>query len=712
MICTYFIFSIFTYAQTRPNIVIIFSDDLGIGSSGTYGAPTSFIQTPAVNGIAEEGRKYINAYTPASLCSPSRYALLTGRYFWRDVRDWGIIQSNDPNVIPQDKNLAIRLKNEGYNTACIGKWHLGYNDSGRVGGAEVIGFDHNYDYRTGINTSNETRTAEFLDEETSEWIDAQSNSNPFFLYFAPIAVHTPIIPGVEYQGTSGAGAYGDYINELDGSVENILDALERNGFTDNTLVIFTSDNGAAAGSARSNGSGDLKVNGDYRGTKLTIFDAGFRVPLIVKWPGNVPAGTISNKDVNVVDIYASIMEMLNIEMGSPEEEAGDSFSFFSTWFDDSNQTDRENMILTSYEGIAAIYTSGWKYIDGMPREPEPYDFFNSNRQQQEGIEQLYNIIIDPFETNNLIDTETTRASELKLLLNDIRVQGYSRPNSEIDGNNSPAVRNPIEDQLLTNGFGSKTIDISNVFFDSNGDELSFQWAVEDETIITVTGSDDELTIHEEGASGETMVTLTANDGNGKIVSDMFLVKINTSPFVQNPIEDQVFMEGFGSATIDISDVFSDGDSDPITYSLTIVDENVVTVTESDSKLTFLEANITGETLIALSANDGNGGIVLDEFLVSVEALPVLSLASISEKIKLFPNPVINDDLNIELTSLYIGKVTFTVVDLTGKAIIAREILKSGIDLSFQLETTNFVNGAYVLYIYAGTKISKKIFIER
>ncbi|MFY0654937.1 MAG: sulfatase-like hydrolase/transferase [Cyclobacteriaceae bacterium] len=435
-----FLTGLSVYAQNKPNIVIIYADDLGIGSVGAYGAPESLVQTPAIDGLATEGRKFMNAYTPSSLCSPSRYAILTGRYYWRDVREWGIIRGGDPNVVSPNNNLAARLKNEGYITACIGKWHLGYNSSGRVGGPELVGFDHSYDYQTGITDDNETRTAEFTDKNTSDWIDSQSSDTPFFLYFVPIAVHTPIIPGVEYQGSSGAGAYGDFINELDGSVQNILDALDRNGFSENTLIIFTSDNGAAAGSARSNGSGDLKVNGDYRGTKLTIFDAGFRVPFIVKWPSQVPAGTTSDKIINIVDVYASLMEMLNIEMGTPAEEAGDSHTFYKAWFDDANQPDRKNMILTSYEGINAIVDDRWKYIDGIVREPAPYDFLNDNRQQQEAHEQLYNLTKDPNETTDLANTNPDKMIELTAILEEVRDRNYSRlVDCDASNNSAPTI---------------------------------------------------------------------------------------------------------------------------------------------------------------------------------------------------------------------------------------------------------------------------------
>ncbi len=707
----------FAFGQSRPNIVIIFADDLGIESTGAYGAPNNLVQTPAIDGLAEEGRKFLNAYAPASLCSPSRYGLLAGEYYWRNVREWGIIQGSDPNVLPREKNLAARLKGAGYNTAFIGKWHLGYDNSGMVGGSEVVGFDHNYDYRTNINDNNQTRTAEFTDNDARAWIDAQSAETPFFLYFAPIAVHTPIIPGVKYQGTSGAGAYGDYINELDGSVENILNALDRNGFANNTLVIFASDNGAASGSAKSNGSGDLQVNGDYRGTKLTIFDAGFRVPLIVKWPGYVPKGSTSNHDVNLVDIYASIMDMLNLEMSAPSEEAGDSFSFFKAWFSDSHQPARENMILTSYEGISSVYTDRWKYIDGIPREPEPYDFFNTNRQNQEALEQLYNIRIDPNETNNLINTETAKAAELKALLASLRQAGYhSRTESSGEVNTPPKVQNPIEDLVLIKGFESQTIDISNVFTDEDGDQLSFIWASGNEAIVTLTESNGELTIHEESELGETRLTLTANDGKGGVKLEDFIVKIergpNMAPIVNNPIEDQILAEGFGSKTIDITNVFSDEDGDQLSFSWHVENETIVSITQSNNILTIKEEGIQGQTLVSLTANDGYDGVVSDSFIVKVEKALALSLIDISEDFRLYPNPANKGDLYLELTNSYKGEVIYSISDLSGKRVFTGEIIKTNRALQMEIDTRHLGNGIYFISVDAGKNISRKFLIDR
>ena len=419
--------------------MIILADDLGYGCTNPYGAPKNVLQTPSINRLAEEGRLFLNAYTPASLCSPSRYGLLTGRYYWRDVRDWGIIHATDNCVIPTNgNNIAARLKKEGYNTAGIGKWHLGYDRQTQdYSIPDDIGFDYWHDYRIGPDGNrldvNNTRIMEYLNNETNQWIDEQSGDTPFFLYFTPIAIHTPIIPGVEYQGKSNGGAYGDYIMELDGAVGNILEAIERNGFTENTIVIFTSDNGGVPGAAKEAREAGLKVNGNYRGTKLSIFEGGFRVPFIIKWINNIAPGTTSSEKVCLVDIYATILDLLKIEMKSPTIEAGDSYSFYPALFEDFSIPIRDNMILTSYEGITAIHSDGWKYIDGIVREPPPYSFFGDSRQAAEAHEQLYDIEIDPYETNDLVNDSTDKVVELTNLLQYLRELDYSRP---FDGNDS------------------------------------------------------------------------------------------------------------------------------------------------------------------------------------------------------------------------------------------------------------------------------------
>ena len=203
------LFSGLIFGQTKPNIVIILADDLGYGSVGAYGAPETAVKTPAIDDLARDGRKFLNAYTPASLCSPSRYGLITGRYYWRDVRDWGIIKSSDPCVIPDNKfNLVSRLKNEGYNTGGFGKWHLGYDKTTRKYEIpDYVGFDvwHDYRVRNGNRISTkDTRIMEFLNEEVNAWIDKQSESKPFFLYF-PLTARSVLAARLSMGAASPTG---------------------------------------------------------------------------------------------------------------------------------------------------------------------------------------------------------------------------------------------------------------------------------------------------------------------------------------------------------------------------------------------------------------------------------------------------------------------------------------------------------------------------
>ena len=444
-------FSNLISSQNRPNIVIIFADDLGYSSISPYGAPSTALETPALTDMANDGRKFLNAYTPTSMCSPSRYGLMSGRYYWRDVRDWGIIENSDDCTLVRNRyNLASRLKNEGYNTGGFGKWHMGYDRPSSVpyNIPNYVGFDYWHDYRVRPNgtriddeeDADRFRTGEYLDNEVAAWLNNQSRETPFFLYFAPISIHSPYIPNEAYQGASAAGdPYTDYIMELDGSVGKVLDILEDKGLDDNTIVIFTSDNGSVTGHTRELRE-DPSINfiasglyGDdnekFEGSKLRIHEAGFKVPMIVKWPNRIPAGTSSTELVNVIDIYASLMEALSIQMQAPEYEASDSYSFYPAWFYDLDEPIRDNMIVNSFEGIRAVYADGWKYIDGVVREPTPYRFFNSRREEREAHEQLYNLSNDPFEDNDLVGriSQRSRVADMKNLLENIADQGYSRP---------------------------------------------------------------------------------------------------------------------------------------------------------------------------------------------------------------------------------------------------------------------------------------------
>ena len=346
----------FCHAASKPNIVVILSDDFGYGSLRCYGGPAE-LKTPHLDRLATEGRKFTHAYAPGSVCSPTRYGLLTGRYFWRTSRkDGGTLPSGSPlHIEPTRLTLASLCKGQGYATAAVGKWHLGMGRGGLKKtsdwsveikpGPREVGFDyffglvsnpgsgpHNFvenhhvldcipgeaviisGEKKGAATSGlskqwqEDHIMENLTGKAVEFVEQHAHE-PFFLYFAPNAVHNPIAPNPKFKG-SKFGAYGDFIEELDWSVGQVLGALERLKLADNTLVIFTSDNGGESGKGHEEIAtaldAGLAINGKLRGAKSEIWEGGFREPFLVRWPGRVPAGTVSEQVICLTDVLATI----------------------------------------------------------------------------------------------------------------------------------------------------------------------------------------------------------------------------------------------------------------------------------------------------------------------------------------------------------------------------------------------------------------------
>ena len=276
---------------STPNIVVILSDDYGYGSATCYGADSAVIRTPNIDRLAQQGRRFTDANTTSSVCSPTRYSMLTGRYCWRTSLKHEVLGTTSPlHIEPGRLNLASLLKKYGYCTAAIGKWHLGYGSAAKVSftqelkpGPLEIGFDYHFGVpsnhgdisgvyvenrrvfglqsdrldpeRTGTNFKGrpflgldapqrvDEDVMPLLTTKAVEWIESQSAQVPFFLYYTPVAIHNPVTPSAKTKGTSQAGPYGDWIHELDDSVGRVLDALDRKGFAENTLVLFTSDNG-------------------------------------------------------------------------------------------------------------------------------------------------------------------------------------------------------------------------------------------------------------------------------------------------------------------------------------------------------------------------------------------------------------------------------------------------------------------------------------
>jgi arylsulfatase A-like enzyme len=467
--------------KSRPNVIVILADDFGYGSLGCYGAPPE-LKTPHLDRLAREGRRFTHAYAPGSVCSPTRYALMTGRYFWRtSVKDGGVLPGNAPLHIETDRvTLASLCKAQGYRTAAFGKWHLGmgaekttdWSGDLRPGPLE-IGFDHFFgmgsnpwsgphsfiedhavtgripgqsvvvqgagreqNSTTGIAQPwREDEIMRTLTEHLVSWLSAQRPDQPFFIYYAPNAVHRPVAPHPEFTG-SPFGTYGDFIHELDWSVGQVLAALDRRKLADNTLVIFTSDNGGVVNRnneevARAIDAG-LAINGTLRGGKHDVWEGGFREPFLVRWPGKVPAGTVSDQVICITDVLATLAGILDVPLTKGQAE--DSFDVLRAFTEPTpGPPVRDHVIVHSADATYAIRSGDWKLIERVDA-PE-FEHRNRNaaaraarlKRTAPQRDELFNFKTDPAEAANAIAENGELAARLKQLLIEGRDRGYTRP---------------------------------------------------------------------------------------------------------------------------------------------------------------------------------------------------------------------------------------------------------------------------------------------
>lgn len=466
----------------RPNILVIMADDFGFGSVNAYGAPETLVRTPYLNRLADEGMRFTDANAASSVCSPTRYALLTGKYAWRGPFPFAVHNPYEPAAFTSDyETIASHLQSQGYETAWIGKWHLGYGSlkpgETRVDfterlypGANDIGFDYhfglpqNLDDRLRVWIENDgiyglrsKRTSpyaksyyetqysgydapqrvreeamEFLTKKASDWIRSVHRANPekpFFLVFSPPGVHHPIVPSEMMRGASGAGAYGDFIQDVDLSVGRLIERLAYEGILNDTLIIFTSDDGGnfpanpsdPENQAREAG---LLANGPFRGDKHTIWEGGFRIPLIVRWPGKVEPGTVSDYTVSLVDMFATLSDAIGGQSG-PAVELPDSFSFLPTLLGQA-QPPRPPLVNANLFGILALRDGPWKYIEGEFPEAMPANHPWRRGGGDQAVRALYNLEEDVAETNNLIDEHPEIADRMQAILDEYRRSGHSR----------------------------------------------------------------------------------------------------------------------------------------------------------------------------------------------------------------------------------------------------------------------------------------------
>ena len=471
-------------AAEKPNVVVILSDDLGWGSVGCYGANPELVQTPNIDRLAKEGRRFTDANTTSSVCSPTRYSMMTGRYCWRTSLISEVLGTWAPLHIETTRlTVASMLKEQGYNCAAVGKWHLGYGTAERCDftkelkpGPLEIGFDYhfgvpaNHGDVSGVYVENhwvyglnkespsspsppyltmgqqkgrptkalELNAPKRIDDEVMAtltdklvtWIGQQKAEKPFFVYFTPVAVHNPITPSKQTAGKSKGGPFCDFISDLDISVGRVLEALDKQGLAENTLVLFSSDNGGVnkpVGDTPQNVAQDagLKPVGPFRGGKHDVWEGGFRVPYLVRWPGHVPAGSVCDETISIVDTLASIAGITGAKLPKASEGAEDSHDVSKAWLGAKYESPiRPDVIVHGADGTFAIRKGSYKWIEGVPADDVKPAAKKARANQMKRM--LYDLKADVAEATDVSAQHGDVVKELETLLVRYRDGGYSR----------------------------------------------------------------------------------------------------------------------------------------------------------------------------------------------------------------------------------------------------------------------------------------------
>jgi arylsulfatase A-like enzyme len=432
----------------KPNIVVILCDDLGIGDPGCYN-PESRIPTPNLDRLAAGGMRFRDMHTPSSVCTPTRYGLLTGRYCWRTSLKKGVLWGFSPALLePGRATMASVLKARGYRTAIFGKWHLGLGSAAKTDYAQPLdpgplsaGFDEfegipasldmePYVWVKGkgveaqpsdnIPASKHQREGgegfwrggpiapglkhvdilPRVEKATLDFLGRQTASTPFFLYVPLTSPHTPWLPTPDWAGKSKIGAYGDFVMQTDAVVGRVLDALPKN-----TLVIVTSDNGSHWPAEDIKKWGH-RANGPWRGQKADIHEGGHRVPFLASWPGSIAPGTTSDVPACLTDLFATVAEIA----GDPAT-AEDSHSLLPA-LKGEGRTSRTHVVHHSSNGMFAIREGSWKLIQGQGSG----GFTKVKVEPGEPPGQLYDLASDPGETKNLYAEKPEVVARLSALL--------------------------------------------------------------------------------------------------------------------------------------------------------------------------------------------------------------------------------------------------------------------------------------------------------
>ena len=462
-----------------PNIVLILADDMGVDSVAALNDKLG-IPTPNLDVLHKQSTSFSDAHSGSAVCSPTRYGVLTGRYSWRSRLKRSIVYQWERPLIEKDRlTLPQMLKNAGYDTACIGKWHLGWNWPGKDGGftenlQEIdftkkinggpmgCGFDYyfgddvpnwppfvwiengrmqgvpdknlsfakHYHAEKGIGVEGwdlET-VLPTITQKSVEYIHQQAQTKePFFLYFPMTSPHTPIAPSKAFQGKSGISPYADYIMETDWCVGQIMKALDDNNVADNTLLIFTTDNGTSPVCNFSELlEKNVKLQNHWRGMKADALEGGHRVPFIVRWPGHIKPNTTSDQTISLVDIMATCADAAGLEI--PDTAAEDSISLMPVLKGENMDGPlHEAVICHSYTGVFVVRKGTWKlqYSAGSGGWSKP----NDKEAIEQGLPtwQLYDLSSDPKETKNLIDKHPDLVKQMTDILRKYVENGRSTP---------------------------------------------------------------------------------------------------------------------------------------------------------------------------------------------------------------------------------------------------------------------------------------------
>jgi len=454
----------------KPNIIYILADDLGYGDVQCLNPQRGKIKTPHLDQLAAQGMTFTDAHSNSSVCTPTRYGLLTGRYAWRTRLQNNVLDGYVEPLIAADRlTVPALLKQNGYQTACIGKWHLGFTIEGadktgyapgtkkasaekQLMGAplgaithdgpttrgfdEFFGFHHARMMRSFFEKDRVTQLVEpiemlpLLIKHSTDRIAKQTkSSSPLFLYLALNSPHDPILPTKEWKGKSGLGDYGDFVMETDSAVGEVLAAIDRAGIADNTLIIFTSDNGCSpvASTNQLEAQGHF-ASAQFRGYKSDIWEGGHRVPFLVRWPGKVKSGSQCPQTICHTDLMATCAEILGSKL--PANAGEDSVSILPRLLAKTQSPTLQATVLHSVNGRFAIRQDHWKLnlCAGSGGWGKPSE--NAAKTQNLPRVQLYNLSTDIGETHNVQAEHPEIVTQLRSLLDQYISDGRSTPGSK------------------------------------------------------------------------------------------------------------------------------------------------------------------------------------------------------------------------------------------------------------------------------------------